>query len=405
MTRPAMTFDPVLGDLGLVTDPERAAAVLAGRLPAIEVRSARRRDTKYRPGERCEAVYELEPGGHIAVITVTADGPAARLLDDDPGLPALAEALDPARMTPRMAAVVPGLTACEPVPVRYKPGVRCVVRYRLGATDGPVELYGKLQADGVEDDLATIEGLRRAAAADPGMPAVLPVTAAWPELGMLAQPAVERGAELHDRAFDPAVGEDERERLLHAAGRCLAALHRAALPGLTSVVQADDLAELHGYLAPVRQADPDLAKAYEAVLDGLERAGREGAAQAPATGHGAMRTDQFLIGADGGLVLIDLDGVCLAEPARDLGNLLAYLDWKAIRRPDGAAWAGRAGAAFLAGYETELPVRADRVALYRAGSLLKIAGRRYRSLTVREWPLVPRLVDAAGDLIDKGGRT
>jgi aminoglycoside phosphotransferase (APT) family kinase protein len=122
-----------------------------------------------------------------------------------------------------------------------------------------------------------------------------------------------------------------------------------------------------------------------------------------AAGHGAMRTDQFLIdGGSGGLVLIDLDGVCLAEPARDLGNLLAYLDWKAIRRPADAAWVERAGAAFQAGYATGRSVPADRVAVYRAGSLLKIAGRRYRSLTVPEWPLVPALLDAAAALVAPG---
>jgi hypothetical protein len=38
---------------------------------------------------------------------------------------------------------------------------------------------------------------------------------------------------------------------------------------------------------------------------------------------------------------------------------------------------------------------ARRLAIYEADSLLKIAGRRYRSLTVKEWHLVPRLVEAA----------
>jgi aminoglycoside phosphotransferase (APT) family kinase protein len=80
-----------------------------------------------------------------------------------------------------------------------------------------------------------------------------------------------------------------------------------------------------------------------------------------------MRTDQFLIDGDtGGLILIDLDGVCLAEPARDLGNLLAYLDWKAIRRPGDGAFLERAAAALLSGYGTGRPVPADRVAAYRA---------------------------------------
>jgi hypothetical protein len=224
-----MTFDPALGDLSVVIDPAAAATVLTAAFDGSTVRSPRRRDTKYRPLERCEATYDLElvatGGTHrrsIGVVTVTAAGVAARRFDDDPGLPSLAEALDPERM---------------------------------------------------------------------------------------------------------------------------------------------------------------------------------------AAGHGAMCTDQFLIdGEGGGLVLIDLDGVCLAEPARDLGNLLAYLDWKAIRRPVAAELVERAGAAFMAGYADRLPVPAERVAVHRAGSLLKIAGRRYRSLTVPEWPLVPRLVEAAAGLLGAGAR-
>jgi Phosphotransferase enzyme family len=404
-----MTFDPALGDLSVVIDPAAAATVLTAAFDGSTVRSPRRRDTKYRPLERCEATYDLELvalGGtrrrSIGVVTVTVAGVAARRFDDDPGLPSLAEALDPERMAARLAGPVPGLTGCAPSPVRYKPGARCVLRYRLTTRTGPRELFGKLLAGGVDAQLATVAALRAAAGGE-GMPAVLPVTAAWPDLGLLVQPAVEGGAELHERAFDPAVPETERLRMLGSAGHGLAALHGADLPGVPSVTHADDLAELRGYLAPVGQLDPALGERYAAVLDRVEAAGGAGAAQPVAAGHGAMRTDQFLIdGEGGGLVLIDLDGVCLAEPARDLGNLLAYLDWKAIRRPTDAAWVERVGAAFLAGYATGRSVAADRVAVYRAGSLLKIAGRRYRSLTVPEWPLVPALVDAASTTVTGG---
>lgn len=404
-----MRFDPTLGDLAVVTDPAAAAARLVVAFDGSTVCFARRRDTKYRPLERCEATYHLHlaaPDGAlwrtIGVITVTPAGVAARRFEDDPDLPALVEALDPERMEARLAGPVPGLTGCEPSPVRYKPGGRCVLRYRLATTTGPRELYGKLLASGIDTQLATVAALR-AAASDEAMPAVPPVTAAWPDLGLLAQPAVERGTELHDRAFDPAAPEADRLRLMGAAGRGLAALHGTGLAGLPVVTQADDLAELRGYLAPVGQVHPDLRDRYAALLDQVEATGHLGAAQPLAAGHGAMRTDQFLIdGQTGGLVLLDLDGMCQAEPARDLGNLLAYLDWKAIRRPATAAWVRRAAAAFLTGYATERSAPADRVAAYRAGSLLKIAGRRYRSLTVPEWPLVPSLLDAAAALVGPG---
>jgi hypothetical protein len=397
----AVIADPVLGDLSVITDPGAAAAGLGAAFAGRTVTAARRRDTKYRPRERCQAVYELDltgPGGprrDLGVLTLTAGGLAARRFDADPALPALAEALDPGRMAARLAAVVPGLTGCTPSPVRYKPEARCVLRYELATAAGPLELYGKLLAGGVDELVTTIAALHSAAGG--GLPAVPPLTAAWPDLGLVLQPAVA-GAELHERAFDPAVPGTERLALLGSAGRGLAALHATALPGLRPATQAGDLAELRGYLSAIGRLDPALGERYAEVLAGLEQAGPD-RAQPPATGHGAMRTDQFLLDrATGGLVLIDLDGVCLAEPARDLGNLLAYLDWKAIRRPGDAAWLTRAADAFVAGYATAGPVAHERVAAYRAGSLLKIAGRRYRSLTVREWPLVPALVDAAAAL-------
>jgi Ser/Thr protein kinase RdoA (MazF antagonist) len=94
--------------------------------------------------------------------------------------------------------------------------------------------------------------------------------------------------------------------------------------------------------------------------------------------------------------MIDLDGFCLANPARDVGNFLAYLCWKAIRQPEHATFVECAGQAFLNGYLEAGGDLDDRwLDLYQAASLLKIAGRRFRSLTFIEWPLVKHLIDAA----------
>ena len=57
----------------------------------------------------------------------------------------------------------------------------------------------------------------------------------------------------------------------------------------------------------------------------------------------------------------------------------------------------RAGRAFLEGY---LNVHADIderwLSVYQAASLLKIAGRRFRSLSYPEWPLITHLIQLAG---------
>ena len=127
----------------------------------------------------------------------------------------------------------------------------------------------------------------------------------------------------------------------------------------------------------------------------------------PVVCHGALRTDQFLLRhtdqqttAEAELLLIDLDTLCLADPACDLGNCLAYLYWKALRQPQYAYFIERASAAFLAGYLTlrRLPDLLS-LAFYQALSLIKIAGRRFATLSYREWPLTPALVQAAATLL------
>ena len=203
----------------------------------------------------------------------------------------------------------------------------------------------------------------------------------------------------HDRslgvlhaAFDAAQDEGVRERWLHAAGARLAGLHAAQVAGPPRTL-ADDLDELREYIAPMAQPNPDLAQRYAAAVERI--AERAGAPSAAAATHGAFRTDQYMI-ENGELVMIDLDGFCWAEPERDLGNFLAYLDWKAIRKPADAAFIGRAGQLFMEGYRAAGAAPSEqRLAIYRADSLLKIAGRRYRSLTVKEWHLVPQLLESA----------
>lgn len=99
------------------------------------------------------------------------------------------------------------------------------------------------------------------------------------------------------------------------------------------------------------------------------------------------------------LALLDLDSAGLAPAERDLGNALAYLDWQRLRRnPDAAA---ELPEAFLDGYRDK-GGRYDPELLtwWHAAALLKIAGRRYRSLDTATWAAVPRLVGLAGSLLE-----
>src|SRR5205823_7239550 len=119
----------------------------------------------------------------------------------------------------------------------------------------------------------------------------------------------------------------------------------------------------------------------------------------PVASHGAFRTDQLLVRSSEP-VIIDLDSLCWANPARGVGNFFASLRWKAIREPHHAAFVDAAVSSFLEGYATLRPIPDERwLARYQAASMLKLAGRRFRKLNVNEWPLVPRLLDGAHALI------
>jgi hypothetical protein len=405
---PRFDFDPELPALPLAFDQAAVARLFAEQWPRagdapITITRCKPQDVKYQPSKRCVGTYALtveRPGAApeptIGVLEITPDGPRHRLYDDDPRLPWLAGATDATGMRARFAALLPqaSVESCRVTPVRYRPGVRCVFRYDLQVAAGPRTLFGKLIGEGATESLATITALHAARAAFPAMPRVLPPLAHWPEVRMLIQPAVEGGAELNDLAFDPAEDAATRERWLHDAGARLAGLHGCTTVAGPLRTMADDLDELREYIAPMAAANPELARRYAAAVERIAAEAGRHDEPAPVASHGAFRTDQFMI-ENGELVMIDLDGFCWANPARDLGNFTAYLRWKAIRKPNDAEFIARVGQLFLGGYRAGRPIDERWLALYTADSLLKIAGRRYRSLTAKEWHLVPRLLDAA----------
>jgi hypothetical protein len=397
-------FDRQLPDLPLALNPAAAQRLFEERWRSegrqLQVRSCKRQDVKYQPGRRCVATYLLladgpdGPAQTIGVVELTPDGLACRFYDEDPQLPRLREAADPALMAPRFAELLGGQVAgCAVTPVRYRPGSRCVFRYELQGPEGPAVIFGKLLREGAGELAATAAALHRASQESPAMPHVLPPLAFWPELQLVLQAEVTGRAELNDLAFDEGVPRPTRERWLHDAGARLAGLHGAAVAGPPRTL-AEDLDELREYVAPMAAVDPALAERYAAAVERAAGRATNLAESQPVASHGAFRTDQFMIQGDR-LVMIDLDGFCRASPARDVGNFRAYLRWKAIRQPQRAAMIEQAGELFLEGYGAARPLDAAALALYEAASMLKVAGRRYRSLTAKEWHLTPVLLDAA----------
>src|SRR6185503_9352717 len=362
-------------------------------------------DLKYRPSQGCVTTYEMfvvkadsPPERTIGVLDFTPDGVLPRIFTADERLPWLPIAMDMNEMQRRFSEL-PGFDGqvklLEIFPVRYKPGLHCVIRYTVETPAGKEMFYGKSFSGNAERLMKALMDLHHSSEENEDMPLISAPVAVWPEMEMILQAAVRDGIEFTQFIYDPAYEVSEREDWMVKAGRALGVFHNnSTAPSETKTVY-DDLQDLHEYTVIIAKVRPDMAVKYEEVIQQILTKVGHFKEPKPVASHGAMRTDQYILQGDR-LAMIDLDSYCWANPARDLGNFLAYLCWKAIRQPEHAEFIERAGRAFLEGY---LTVQGDIdkrwLSVYQAASLLKIAGRRFRSLTFLEWPLVIHLIQAA----------
>lgn len=429
------TIDPILPALAHCFDLPAIAQGFTANLPAgagealcgqaSTNRSAvwqvpRLQHLHYQPGHQCIATYELSqtasgqpPRTTIGVVEYTPAGFHYRLFCQDSALPGLATALDGQMMANRLTTLTqPSRQAARPdpytvTPIRYRPSQRCALRYTGKQSAGAPAFFGKLFHHADQQRMAALPALYAQGEISPDLPRLPQPLAYWPDLQLLIQPVID-GAEFHERVFAATTPAQERVAWFQRLGSALAALHRITDQGLPQRPLTTDLAELAEYTPIIEQVRPAVAPMYATTLQALSTAAQGLTAVPPVTCHGALRTDQWLItraptasGPPEQLMLIDLDTLCLANPACDLGNCLAYLAWKALRQPDHTAFIRAAVAALLTGYALLQPLPpAEWLALYKAVTLLKIAGRRFRSLTYREWALTPQLIQAAQTIVE-----
>ena len=406
-------FDDQLPDLPIAFDFDEVAELFERKLfdvnspqdPASVLNIKKMQDLKYRPSQGCVTTYEMfvvkadsPPERTIGVLDFTPDGVLPRIFTADERLPWLPIAMDMNEMQRRFSEL-PGFDGqvklLEIFPVRYKPGLHCVIRYTVETPAGKEMFYGKSFSGNAEQLMKALMDLHHSSQENPEMPLISAPVAVWPEMEMILQAAVRDGIEFTQFIYDPAYEVSEREDWMVKAGRALGVFHNnSTAPSETKTVY-DDLQDLHEYTVIIAKVRPDMAVKYEEVIQQILTKVGHFKEPKPVASHGAMRTDQYILQGDR-LAMIDLDSYCWANPARDLGNFLAYLCWKAIRQPEHAEFIERAGRDFLEGY---LTVQGDIdkrwLSVYQAASLLKIAGRRFRSLTFLEWPLVIHLIQAA----------
>lgn len=400
-------LDPLLPQLPTAFDPGTVARLARDRWPGADpvpqnLRVGRVHSARYEPSVGCAVSHEVilsDRKGRrtetILLVEVRPESVNARWFRDDPELPWLAGAADPKRAAAFLVPTSEGRIR-RIIPIRYRPGSRCVLGYELETSHGPQPLLGKILRGDGSRLFATLSSLhQRLGMSEP--PPLLPPLDYLPDLHMLLLPWLPGATELRALVFSDGAQPKTGLSWISRAGVTLARLHD--VPPADSPVRriGNHAAELARYSATIAAASPAVVDRFDEAVDKIRMITDE--EPRSVTSHGAFRADQLLV--DGGeLHMVDLDAICNANPAADVGNLLAYLRWKAIREPHRSRFIEEARRRFLDGYSSERPPPDETwIASYEAASLLKIAGRRFRNLDVHEWPRVPQLLDQAGALL------
>jgi aminoglycoside phosphotransferase (APT) family kinase protein len=144
---------------------------------------------------------------------------------------------------------------------------------------------------------------------------------------------------------------------------------------------------------------PDVARAVRRVTEGPLATAEEPPAMV--LSHGDFTPAQVLL--DGAAVgIVDLDTLCWADPALDLGRFLAQLELLAVKHGGRAAGplVRELSRAFLASYAEVTPRTAaaadaaERIALYRTTTLARTALRSCRQLKDYRVDLALGLLDS-----------
>ena len=288
----------------------------------------------------------------------------------DPAFPHLIRFYDPAYVAGLLDGVPGGWGTgggVEVRPVRYRPGQRHVLRYTSIAVPG-LTVFAKIYRDGTAARMRGLAG-RLAEPVASGSRAQIAVP-------LPVSPDHRAGLWPHvaGRPLWQALRDDPGSLPMAAvAGAALRAIHDID-PGPVVAERgiADEVAAATRACAHITGLLPALGGRLRRVLDGVGERVQGLPAEAPALIHGDAKCDNLLVDRDR-LTVIDLDRCGYADPALDIGKLLADLRW----------WCARNGldtdavqAQFRTGYGDCDRARLARAHAYEVLFQVKIAGRR-----------------------------
>jgi Ser/Thr protein kinase RdoA (MazF antagonist) len=162
-----------------------------------------------------------------------------------------------------------------------------------------------------------------------------------------------------------------RQQGLRLAGQALGRLHRLPLRLEVGHTLEEEFTvlrcwvDLTSRLSPRRSETLHLARAHvENLLAATDAEATE------CIVHRDFHEGQVLV-SGGTATLIDFDTVCNGEPAQDIGNFLAHLDYASLR--SGIDVADEAGVFLDAYTAANAPVSASRIRAHRAATLLRLS--------------------------------
>jgi hypothetical protein len=298
------------------------------------------------------------------------------------------------------------IEACAPKVMRYTPGSRCTILYRLRyaagldqGRDWPELVVAKTyKGSKGKHAYAGMRALWDSPFRRTGGVTLAEPLAFLPELNVLVQGPIReeqtlqeliassvRAAAAATESRLPAAGLEELYSFVRKTAAGLAALHSSEVRFGAIRTWDDELAEVRQVVANLASAVSPLAAAAEPLLTRLEALAATQPADPIRTIHGTFRPGQVLI-YQGQIGFIDFDSFCQAEPALDLSLflrrtkdiVLSALDEienstvDEVTRARLLAQADTICEVFLAEYEQHVPISRQRVALWEALDLFTL---------------------------------
>ncbi len=427
-------------------------ALLAGDGHGLEIGRCERRQAAYAPGQGCTVRYQLEvrdrAGGLVTpalanvrlfpdsrsawlhfvscleplaaaasgrdelapfVTPVALFEPLAMsvsLFPIDGELPTLVGATDPAAMLEILRGVVERASGTPFTPRRCRVDVahyprehHCVLRYTLDDGNGapPLTLFGKLAGDdrgaltmAAVPDLREriLRGRRRPFAIPRPLAFVQPLRLVLLE-AIPGAPRISHLLKLRLGTGDEATRTPTLEETVAWAATVAAGLHTSGVTLRPRRRLEDELLELEHGFAALERISPVLGGEFRGWLDSVAACSAVTDPSPACFSHGDFSPSQ-LVFYGAGCGLIDFDTICMAEPAMDLGQFLAYLRSTARKAgksnpADGAEPTERLCARFVEAYAGECGLASEaagrlgaRVQLYEMVSLLRLVIHSWR---------------------------